>query len=175
MQFVRTADGVPVWGRSFHVARADLLTIEEEVSQQVADALRVQLRVWPARLTRVRSAPRDPAAYASVPAGSRAAGELFGSEDAGGDRELRTGGSARASIRPRACGPGDSARLVQRALCLPEGRNRLGKARRRGSAPDAGARSRHGRSTLRDRLGRGRDVVRTVQLGRSFCRRWTKR
>jgi TolB-like protein/Tfp pilus assembly protein PilF len=63
MQLVRTADGVPVWGRSFHVARADLVTIEEEVSQQVADALRVQLRA--AGATRTRTAPRDPAAYES--------------------------------------------------------------------------------------------------------------
>ena len=44
MQLIRTSDGVPIWGHSYHVARTDLLTIEEQVSQQVADSLRVQLR-----------------------------------------------------------------------------------------------------------------------------------
>jgi len=63
LQLIRTADGVPVWGRSFHVPRADLLTIEEEVSRQVADALRVQLRA--AGTGRTRPAPRNAAAYES--------------------------------------------------------------------------------------------------------------
>ena len=63
MQLIRTADGVPVWGRSYTVARTDLLTIEEQVSHQVADALRVQLRA--AGRGHQRSAPRNPAAYES--------------------------------------------------------------------------------------------------------------
>ena len=58
MQLIRTADGVPVWGRSYTVARTDLLTIEEQVSQQVADALRVQLRA--AGRGHQRNAPRNP-------------------------------------------------------------------------------------------------------------------
>jgi len=63
LQLIRTADGVPVWGRSFDVPRAGLLTIEGEVSRQVADALRVQLRAeGPGR---TRPAPRSPAAYES--------------------------------------------------------------------------------------------------------------
>jgi TolB-like protein/Tfp pilus assembly protein PilF len=62
MQLIRTADGVPVWGQSYHVARTDLLTIEEQVSQQVAEALRVQLRgTGPNR----RAASKNPAAYES--------------------------------------------------------------------------------------------------------------
>jgi len=63
MQLIRTADGVPVWGRSYTVARTDLLTIEEQVSQQVADALRVQLRA--AVPGRQRNAPKNAAAYES--------------------------------------------------------------------------------------------------------------
>ena len=63
MQLIRTADGVPVWGRSYTVARTDLLTIEEQVSQQVADALRVQLRA--AADGHQRTAPKNPAAYES--------------------------------------------------------------------------------------------------------------
>jgi DNA-binding winged helix-turn-helix (wHTH) protein/TolB-like protein/Tfp pilus assembly protein PilF len=63
MQLIRTADGVPVWGRSYTVARTDLLTIEEQVSHQVADALRVQLRA--AGRGHQRRAPRNPAAYES--------------------------------------------------------------------------------------------------------------
>jgi eukaryotic-like serine/threonine-protein kinase len=60
---IRTADGVPIWGRSYHVARTDLLTIEEQVSQQVADALRAHLT--PVGQGRQRMAPRNPAAYES--------------------------------------------------------------------------------------------------------------
>ena len=63
MQLIRTADGVPIWGRSYHVARTDLLTIEEQVSRQVADALRAQLRT--AGQGRQRMAPKNPAAYES--------------------------------------------------------------------------------------------------------------
>ena len=63
LQLIRTADGVPVWGRSFQIPRADLLTIEEEVSRQVADALRVQLRA--SGTGRTRPAPRNAAAYES--------------------------------------------------------------------------------------------------------------
>jgi TolB-like protein len=63
MQLIRTADGLPIWGHSYLVARTDLLTIEEQVSQQVADALRVQLRA--AGPGRPRMAPKDSAAYES--------------------------------------------------------------------------------------------------------------
>ena len=63
MQLIRTADGVPIWGQSYHVARTDLLTIEEQVSQQVADALRAHLT--PVGQGRQRMAPKNPAAYES--------------------------------------------------------------------------------------------------------------
>jgi TolB-like protein len=62
MQLIKTSDGVPVWGQSFTVARTDLLTIEEQVSKQVAEALRAELR---AGGSRPRPAPRQPAAYES--------------------------------------------------------------------------------------------------------------
>jgi tetratricopeptide (TPR) repeat protein len=60
MQLIRTADGVPIWGRNYDVRRTDLLTIEDEVSKQVADALRVQLI---AREGARYRAPASPAAY----------------------------------------------------------------------------------------------------------------
>ena len=62
MQLIKTSDGVPVWGQSYTVARTDLLTIEEQVSKQVAEALRAELR---AGGSRPRPAPRQPAAYES--------------------------------------------------------------------------------------------------------------
>jgi TolB-like protein/DNA-binding winged helix-turn-helix (wHTH) protein/Flp pilus assembly protein TadD len=43
LQLIRTNDGVPIWGRTYDVARTDLLTIEDHVSQQVAAALQRQL------------------------------------------------------------------------------------------------------------------------------------
>ena len=64
MQLIRTADGVPIWGRSYHVARTDLLTIEEQVSQQVADALRVAA-AGPPDGARHADGAKDPAAYES--------------------------------------------------------------------------------------------------------------
>ena len=63
IQLIRTADGVPIWGHSYHVARTDLLTIEDQVSRQVAEALRAQLRT--AGQGRQRMAPKNPAAYES--------------------------------------------------------------------------------------------------------------
>ena len=62
MQLIKTADGVPVWGQSFTVARTDLLTIEDQVSKQVAEALRAELHGGDSR---PRTAPRHPAAYES--------------------------------------------------------------------------------------------------------------
>jgi DNA-binding winged helix-turn-helix (wHTH) protein/TolB-like protein len=61
VQLIRTADRVPIWGHSYQVARTDLLTIEEQVSQQVADALRVQLQAGATGRQRVTA--RSPAAY----------------------------------------------------------------------------------------------------------------
>ena len=58
MQLIRTADGVAIWGRTYDVARPDLPTIEARVSQQVAEALRVQLTTKPGGVP-----PRNPAAY----------------------------------------------------------------------------------------------------------------
>ena len=63
MQLIRTADGVPIWGHSYHVARTDLLTIEDQVSRQVAEALRAQLKT--VGQARQRTAPKNPAAYES--------------------------------------------------------------------------------------------------------------
>jgi TolB-like protein/Tfp pilus assembly protein PilF len=63
VQLIKTADGVPIWGRSYQVARTDLLSIEEQVSQQVADALRAQLRET--GQGRHRLAPKNAAAYES--------------------------------------------------------------------------------------------------------------
>jgi TolB-like protein/DNA-binding winged helix-turn-helix (wHTH) protein len=43
IQLIRTTDGVPILGRTYDVARTDLLTIEDQVSQQVAGALQLRL------------------------------------------------------------------------------------------------------------------------------------
>lgn len=43
VQLVRTQDGVPVWGDHYDVARSDLLTLQDQIAQSVADALKVQM------------------------------------------------------------------------------------------------------------------------------------
>ena len=60
MQLLRTSDGAPIWGHSHDVPHADLLTIEEKVSTEVAETLRIELT---AANRQRRQAPRDPAAY----------------------------------------------------------------------------------------------------------------
>ncbi len=43
VQLVRTRDGVPVWGDRYDVARSDLLTLQDQIAQSVAEALKVQV------------------------------------------------------------------------------------------------------------------------------------
>ena len=60
IQLIRTSDGVPILGRTYDVARTDLLTIEDQVSQQVAGALQLQLG---SEREDARLRNRNPAAY----------------------------------------------------------------------------------------------------------------
>jgi DNA-binding winged helix-turn-helix (wHTH) protein/TolB-like protein len=43
VQLVRTTDGSPIWGRQYDSARADLLGIEDGVSDEISSALRVEM------------------------------------------------------------------------------------------------------------------------------------
>jgi TolB-like protein len=43
VQLVRSRDGAPVWGDHYDVARSDLLTLQDQIAQSVAEALKVQM------------------------------------------------------------------------------------------------------------------------------------
>jgi TolB-like protein len=43
VQLVRVATGAPIWGDRYDVERADLLTLQDRISQSVADALEIQM------------------------------------------------------------------------------------------------------------------------------------
>ena len=43
VQLVRVQDGAPVWGDHYDVARSNLLTLQDQVAQSVAEALKVQM------------------------------------------------------------------------------------------------------------------------------------
>jgi tetratricopeptide (TPR) repeat protein len=43
VQLVRVRDGVPVWGDHYDVARSNLLTVQAQIAQSVAEALKVQM------------------------------------------------------------------------------------------------------------------------------------
>jgi TolB-like protein/DNA-binding winged helix-turn-helix (wHTH) protein/Tfp pilus assembly protein PilF len=60
VQLLRTSDGVAVWARNYDVAHADLLAVQDRVSEQVAEELRMELTLSERARRRV---PRNPAAY----------------------------------------------------------------------------------------------------------------
>jgi TolB-like protein/Tfp pilus assembly protein PilF len=43
VQLVRVQDGAPVWGDHYDVARSNLLTLQDQIAQSVAEALKVQM------------------------------------------------------------------------------------------------------------------------------------
>ena len=43
VQLVRTEDGAAVWGDRYDVVRSDLLTVQDQIAQSVAEALKVQM------------------------------------------------------------------------------------------------------------------------------------
>jgi len=43
VQLVRSVDGAPVWGDHYDVARSDLLRLQDQIAQSVAEALKVQM------------------------------------------------------------------------------------------------------------------------------------
>jgi TolB-like protein len=43
VQLVRAQDGAPMWGDHYDVSRSDLLTLQDQISQSVADALKIQM------------------------------------------------------------------------------------------------------------------------------------
>jgi TolB-like protein/predicted Ser/Thr protein kinase len=43
VQLVRVQDGAPVWGDHYEVARSNLLTLQDQIAQAVAEALKVQM------------------------------------------------------------------------------------------------------------------------------------
>jgi serine/threonine protein kinase len=43
VQLVRAQDGVPLWGDHYDVARSDLLTLQDQIAQSVAETLKVQM------------------------------------------------------------------------------------------------------------------------------------
>ena len=173
MQLIRTADGVPVWGRSYTVARTDLLTIEEQVSHQVADALRVQLRAAGTRPSAERA--ERPGRLRVISSGPRVVRELFRSQDARGDRELRAGAAARAGVRNGPRRPRDLACVVQRPLRLPEGRAGPGPRRAEEEAYRALALD-HDLAEAHFAIASAAGTVyRKVQLAHGCSPRWTRR
>jgi TolB-like protein len=43
VQLVRAQDGAPMWGDHYDVSRSDLLTLQDQIAQSVADALKIQM------------------------------------------------------------------------------------------------------------------------------------
>jgi TolB-like protein len=43
VQLVRVQDGAPMWGDHYDVSRSDLLTLQDQIAQSVADALKIQM------------------------------------------------------------------------------------------------------------------------------------
>jgi TolB-like protein len=43
VQLVRAQDGAPMWGDHYDVMRSDLLTLQDQIAQSVADALKIQM------------------------------------------------------------------------------------------------------------------------------------
>jgi len=43
LQLVRTADGLPIWGHNYDLARRDLLSLQDAVAEEVARALQIQM------------------------------------------------------------------------------------------------------------------------------------
>jgi TolB-like protein len=43
VQLIRVQDGAPMWGDHYDVSRSDLLTLQDQIAQSVADALKIQM------------------------------------------------------------------------------------------------------------------------------------
>ncbi len=43
VQLVRTNDGAPIWGKQYDLARADLLSLQDGIAEQVVEALKIQM------------------------------------------------------------------------------------------------------------------------------------